>query len=105
MTEENAFDGHSQTYPEFIKQNPEYRHHFQKQFNDIIDKKLKKKIIPYTGLEAIQKQLRRRDDLPRDSRHQEKKTLIVSLDDCLLKTSIFAADLPRIDGTFFHNNL
>lgn len=34
-----------------------------------------------------------------------KKTVILSLDDCLLKTSIFKHDLPRIDGEFIYNNL
>ena len=34
-----------------------------------------------------------------------KKTLILSLDDCLLKTSIFKQDLPRIDGEFVYNSL
>jgi TFIIF-interacting CTD phosphatase-like protein len=29
----------------------------------------------------------------------------LSLDDCLLKTSIFKHDLPRIDGEFVYNNL
>ncbi len=35
----------------------------------------------------------------------QKKTLILTLDDCLLKTSIFKTDLPRVDGAFDYNNL
>lgn len=34
-----------------------------------------------------------------------KKTVIFSLDDCLLKTSIFKEDLPRVDGEFIYNKL
>lgn len=34
-----------------------------------------------------------------------KKTVILSLDDCLLKTSIFRHDLPRIDGEFIYGGL
>ena len=37
--------------------------------------------------------------------HVAKKTVILSLDDCLLKTSIFKHDLPRVDGEFIYNNL
>jgi len=33
-----------------------------------------------------------------DGTLSNKKTVILSLDDCLLKTSIFKEDLPRIDG-------
>lgn len=40
-----------------------------------------------------------------DDSHINKKTVILSLDDCLLKTSIFKHDLPRVDGEFIYNNL
>lgn len=40
-----------------------------------------------------------------DDSHAHKKTVILSLDDCLLKTSIFKHDLPRVDGEFIYNNL
>ena len=36
---------------------------------------------------------------------KQKKTIILSLDDCLLKTSIFKEELPRIDGEFIYNKM
>ena len=34
-----------------------------------------------------------------------KKTLVLALDNCILKTSIFKDELPRIDGLFFYQKL
>jgi hypothetical protein len=34
-----------------------------------------------------------------------KKTLILALDNCILKTSIFKDELPRIDGLFYYQKL
>ena len=39
------------------------------------------------------------------ARQNSKKTIILSLDDCLLKTSVFMQDLPRVNGQFIYNNL
>jgi len=34
-----------------------------------------------------------------------KKTLILALDECILKTSIFKDEFPRVDGFFRHQKL
>jgi len=35
----------------------------------------------------------------------KKKTLVLSLDGCLIQTSIFKDEMPRVDGTFKFNSL
>ena len=37
--------------------------------------------------------------------NSHKKTLVLPLDNCLLKTSIFKDELPRIDGLFTYQKL
>jgi hypothetical protein len=34
-----------------------------------------------------------------------KKTLVLSLDDCLLKSGIYSEELPSVDGNFDNNGL
>ena len=37
--------------------------------------------------------------------NQFKKTLIIALDECILKTSIFKDEFPRVDGFFDYQKL
>ncbi|CDW86447.1 nli interacting factor-like phosphatase family protein [Stylonychia lemnae] len=100
-------------YPELIKANPQLQQLFRKQFHEIIDKKLKKSLSAQSKLSQLKGQYKKRKSIVQDSfklqdssnNYVTKKTIILSLDDCLLKTSIFKEDLPRIDGEFVYNGL
>ena len=35
----------------------------------------------------------------------KRQTVIFSLEDCIVKTSMYKDDLPRLDGEFMYNNL
>jgi hypothetical protein len=65
----------------------------------VIGKKLKKKLAPVENLEEKQIQYQKM------AINKGKKTLVVALDDCILKTSIFKEELPRIDGEFIFQKL
>lgn len=78
-------------FPEMIEQ--EHKHEFLKQFGDIIGKKLKQKLEKVQNLKQKQIKFQRSEGAP-------KQSLVLSLDDCLLKTSIFKQELPRTDGHF-----
>ena len=38
-------------------------------------------------------------------RNKNKKTLVIALDDCVLKTSLFKEEFPRVDGSFDYQKL
>jgi hypothetical protein len=82
-----------------IESNPDYNDQFIKQFGDIIGKKLKKKLEKVVDIESKQKALLK------SSKNMSKKTLVLALDDCILKTSIFKDEFPRIDGQFVFQKL
>lgn len=69
-----------------------------KQFNEIVDRKLKKNLAPYENLKAFQNQFEKKTS--QNQIKSSEKTLILSLDDCILKTSSYLEDLPRKDGSF-----
>ncbi len=74
---------------------------FKKQFHEIIEKKLKKPLVPLNNLPDLKEKYKKKKDIDT----LNKKTVVLSLDDCLVKTSIFKQDLPRVDGHFTYNNL
>lgn len=41
-----------------------------------------------------------RSQYKKSQANQFKKTLIIALDECILKTSIFKDEFPRVDGFF-----
>ena len=57
MAEENLA-----SYPDFIENTPEYAENFQKQFSDVISKKLKRKLRPMADLEAMREKLKRHEN-------------------------------------------
>eukprot|EP00347_Sterkiella_histriomuscorum_P006363 403353046 len=75
------------------------------------NRKLKKKLSPQSKMGQFKEQYKKRKSIAienikmHDDSGMVKKTVILSLDDCLLKTSIFKHDLPRVDGEFIYNNL
>ena len=87
------------SYPEFVLNNPVYEPEFIKQFGEVIGKKLKKKLAPVENLEQKQIQYQKM------AINKGKKTMVIALDDCILKTSIFKEELPRIDGEFIFQKL
>lgn len=54
---------------------------------------------PIDDLESLQKRFAKKEDCI------GKKTLVLSLDDCLVRTGIFTADIPHVDGIFENNGL
>lgn len=88
-----------QFYPEILESQKLYSDQFNQQFGDIIGKNLKKKLKPMPNMQELQEKFA---IAPHNS---SKKTLILALDNCLLKTSIFKDELPRIDGLFTYQKL
>jgi hypothetical protein len=75
-------------YPLRLKSDFNQSQSFNKQFTEIIDRALKKILEPINFLESLQSLYAKCATL------KDKKTLVISLDDCLIKTSLFKEDLP-----------
>lgn len=82
-----------------IENDADLEANFQKQFSDIISKKLKRKLKPMEDLAAKRSQFSQRTIL------KGKRTLVIDIDDCILKTSIFSKEFPRNDSKFIFQNL
>ena len=88
-----------QFFPEIIQSQKLHSDQFHLQFGEIIGKNLKKKLKPMSNMQELQVKFAKS---PQNTR---KKTLILALDNCILKTSIFKDELPRIDGLFYYQKL
>ena len=62
-------------------------------------KNLKKKLKTINNISDLQSKYK----ISPENSH--KKTLILALDNCILKTSIFKDELPRIDALFYYQKL
>ena len=88
--DDNATIIKTKPYPMII--HSKYQDQFTKQYGDIIGAHLKKKIQPGKNQREFK-------------RLGTKKTIVLAIDGSMLKTSIFAEELPRVDGTFIYQKL
>jgi len=80
-------------YPELIETTKSYQDRFIREFSILIEKNLRKKLVRNEHLEELTAKFARKTSVP-------KKTLIVSLEDCLLLTTLFKEEIPSVDGEF-----
>ena len=87
-------DDSIESYPDLIEETPEHKEALLKSFGIVIGKKLKKRLKKYDNLEEIQLKLKKSEA------NAHKKTLIISGDECILKTDIYKDQIPRVDSKF-----
>mmetsp|Transcript_6802 Transcript_6802/g.10958 ORF Transcript_6802/g.10958 Transcript_6802/m.10958 type:complete len:128 (-) Transcript_6802:887-1270(-) len=84
-------------YPELVARD--HQEQFEKQLSVLVEKNLKKKLTPVANIEQLKSSFAKLAH-PEGSLPLPQRTLVVSLEDCLIKTGLYKEELPKVDGQF-----
>ena len=92
-------------YPDIIKRQQTHMGTFRKQFNDVIERQLQKKMrAPEISIEEMKDKFKKLK-INQGGLSHFPLTLVIGLDGFLMKTSVFPKEIPRVDAQFSYNNI